>query len=335
MINRTLFGLIGSLWLPLSALNAQGQNIQSMQNIEELQKSVSILSGIIEQSLEIEKPAGLFAMSMGTVDSKYLMDQGVVLEVRTPLSSQRNRLTLSDLGDSMRELSNRPFTAIQPPQVPAPPTLPLAVEDGGGTSIYEDFAQRWAEIDMSATVADAASKAAEAARSLRTLGELDQQSYDSLRDDINGIREQMREQLAQFYSLESQIDQAAADDAMAEKLEQLMAAVEPLKQRAQLTANQLSARYEEAKRERDAQWDEDVAAFENDLYSVLCEFGASLKALPEDERVSIVLLGLGDDIASNESSDKVHVMLKSDLTACQAGRIDAIELASRSINYSY
>ena len=70
-----------------------GTNAQEI-NLYELQINIEAFSVVIEEALELDRGAGLFGMTVGGVEPTYLYGQGVLLEVRTPLANQRNRLNL-------------------------------------------------------------------------------------------------------------------------------------------------------------------------------------------------------------------------------------------------
>ncbi len=68
----------------------------------------------------------------------------------------------------------------------------------------------------------------------------------------------------------------------------------------------------------------------------MCNYGSTLRALPENESISVILKGLGEDeVNANRRPDKVHVLSKIDVQQCQSGEIDVAELESRSAQYSY
>ena len=74
----------------VSAASAHAQD----PSLEGLQRNIDIFSGVLEDALDFEESKGLFGLSLGGIESTYLLGQGVVLEVRTPLANSRNRLSL-------------------------------------------------------------------------------------------------------------------------------------------------------------------------------------------------------------------------------------------------
>ena len=118
MVKKFAVGLICNMVLIGSVTSAQEINLH------ELQLNMEAFSAIIEEALELDRGAGLFGMTVGGVDPTYLYGQGVLLEVRTPLANQRNRLNLVSLNSAMRTLQGgNPFEQLMrrtTPSVAAP-----------------------------------------------------------------------------------------------------------------------------------------------------------------------------------------------------------------------
>lgn len=70
------------------------------------------------------------------------------------------------------------------------------------------------------------------------------------------------------------------------------------------------------------------------LIETLCTYGNSLKALPKNERVSIVLKAAGDRVGNNYQ-DKILVLTKRDIKACAADKISAEKLLSSTKSYQF
>jgi hypothetical protein len=83
------------------------------------------------------------------------------------------------------------------------------------------------------------------------------------------------------------------------------------------------------------QWQQDVVVFEGKLYKAMCDYGSTLRKLPTDERVSIILTGLGEQGEDQRRTDKIHVFNKADLQECQSDDISVATLRERSTHYSY
>ena len=326
--------------------------------IEDLQRNVDIFSGVLEDALDFEQAKGLFGLSLGGIESTYLIGQGVVLELRTPLANSRNRLSLASLNSAMQTLQVRgnPFEALALSQsraqslsssssssAPASPVMTLRNESAGSTSAYNQMMERVANVDYSLAVNNAIQQATESARSLRSLGSIDEGDYAELRADIEGLRAEMGEKMQDLREIEAQIRESTSqaitqsniEEELRLKLNTVMAQIEPLREQAVAKAAQLRRRSEQAEQAYTQQWQQDVIMFEDKLYQAMCDYGSTLRELPRDERVSIILTGLGEQGADQRRTDKIHVFNKADLQACQSDDISVATLRERSDHYSY
>ena len=322
--------------------------------LEGLQRNIDIFSGVLEDALDFEESKGLFGLSLGGIESTYLIGQGVVLELRTPLANSRNRLSLASLNSAMQTLQVRgnPFEALALSQsraqslsssAPASPVMALRNESADSTSLYNQMMERVANVDYSLAVNNAIQQATESARSLRSLGSIDEGDYAELRADIEGLRAEMGEKMQDLREIEAQITESTSqaitqsniEEELRLKLNTVMAQIEPLREQAVAKAAQLRRRSEQAEQAYTQQWQQDVVMFEDKLYQAMCDYGSTLRELPRDERVSIILTGLGVQGADQRRTDKIHVFNKADLQACQSDDISVATLRERSDHYSY
>ena len=322
--------------------------------LEGLQRNIDIFSGVLEDALDFEESKGLFGLSLGGIESTYLIGQGVVLELRTPLANSRNRLSLASLNSAMQTLQVRgnPFEALALSQsraqslsssAPASPVMALRNESADSTSAYNQMMERVANVDYSLAVNNAIQQATESARSLRSLGSIDEGDYAELRADIEGLRAEMGEKMQDLREIEAQIRESTSqaitqsniEEELRLKLNTVMTQIEPLREQAVAKAAQLRRRSEQAEQAYTQQWQQDVVMFEDKLYQAMCDYGSTLRELPRDERVSIILTGLGVQGADQRRTDKIHVFNKADLQACQSDDISVATLRERSDHYSY
>jgi hypothetical protein len=334
----------------VSAVSATAQGPQ----LEDLQRNIDIFSGVLEDALDFEESKGLFGLSLGGVESTYLIGQGVVLEVRTPLANSRNRLSLASLNSAMQTLQVRgnPFETLALSQsrtqslsssAPVPPVMAMMNQSADSTSVYTQMMEQIADVDYSLAVNNAIQQAAESARSLRSLGSVDDGDYEELRADIEGLRAEMGKKMQGLRELEAQIRestvQAIADSNIEEemrlKLDTVIAQIEPLREQAVAKATELRLRSELAEQAYTQRWQQDVVVFEDKLYQAMCDYGSTLRELPSDERISIILAGLGDQGEDLRRTDKIHVFSKADLQECQSDNISVATLRERSDHYSY
>lgn len=337
--------------LALPLLFSTAELLSQELSLEALQENVSIFSGIVEESLELDQATGIFGNRVGGVEGIYLHGQGVVLEIRTPLANKRKQMGFSSLGRAMRSISrSNPFAAIS------------AQANAGGFSTDRDDSigvdnsiERMASIDYSLVVNSAIQQAAAAARSLRTTGAVDESAYATLQQELDALRSQTQEKMAELRTMlatsvtaDSQLSAPSAGAAAASvgsssgvaadlkaEFDDFMAEVEPLKQQALAKAAELQARSERAQTEYEAQLEVDIATFQSKLFSTLCTYGATLGELPADENVSIILADLGEETQQPSLADKVHVIPKRELLRCQSGEIDAVQLLAESVSYDY
>ena len=326
--------------------------------LEGLQRNIDIFSGVLEDALDFEESKGLFGLSLGGIESTYLIGQGVVLELRTPLANSRNRLSLASLNSAMQTLQVRgnPFEALALSQsraqslsssssssAAASPVMALRNQSADSTSLYNQMMERVANVDYSLAVNNAIQQATESARSLRSLGSIDEGDYAELRADIEGLRAEMGEKMQDLREIEAQIRESTSqaitqsniEEELRLKLNTVMAQIEPLREQAVAKAAQLRRRSEQAEQAYTQQWQQDVVMFEDKLYQAMCDYGSTLRELPRDERVSIILTGLGVQGADQRRTDKIHVFNKADLQACQSDDISVATLRERSNQYSY
>ena len=75
---------------------------------------LTLFSGILSEALKLNDSGGLFGRSLGGISSTYLVNQGVVFEVRSPLANRRNRW-LASLSSAMQalQLQENPFLAMR------------------------------------------------------------------------------------------------------------------------------------------------------------------------------------------------------------------------------
>jgi hypothetical protein len=352
VIRQTLLCAIAAV----SAVSATAQGPQ----LEDLQRNIDIFSGVLEDALDFEESKGLFGLSLGGIESTYLIGQGVVLEVRTPLANSRNRLSLASLNSAMQTLQVRgnPFEALALSQswtqslsssasasapAPASPVMALRNQSADSTSVYTQMMERVAHVDYSLAVNNAIQQATESARSLRSLGSVDDGDYEELRADIEGLRTEMGEKMQGLRELEAQIRESAVqaiedsniEEEMRLKLDTFIAQIEPLREQAVAKAKELRLRSELAEQAYTREWQQDVVVFEDKLYQAMCDYGSTLRELPSNERVSIILTGLGEQGEDLRRTDKIHVFSKADLQECQSDDISVATLRERSDHYSY
>lgn len=334
----------------IAAITTLSANAQELQ-LQSLQRNIDIFSGVLEEALDFTQTTGIFGVSLGGIDSTYLYGQGVVMEVRSPLASGRNRMGLASLSSAMQSLQSRAelFASVSAPQIAnrngQAPRLSLATGAAEVSDFYAEMADRIASIDYSLIANNAIQQATESARALRSLGDVDNSVYDNLRVDLNTLQENVQLNTQQLREIAEDVRKAQAqgtattdgdiESDLRNKLDDLMARFEPLREQAIAKAAELKQRKEEAEQAYAANWQVEVLELETKLYAAMCDYGSTLRELPDSESVSIILTGLGEMREDQRRKDKLHVFSKSDLLQCQAGDIDQAMLQQRSVQYSY
>lgn len=337
-----------NLLILISAVLTLSASAQELQ-LPDLQRNINIFSGVLEEALDFAEAKGLFGLSLGGIDSIYLIGQGVVLEVRTPLANSRNKMNLASLSTAMQSLQVRgnPFEAIALSQAALKQASAVSMTSNAETTessgFYAEMMEKISNIDYALVVNNAIQQASESARSLHSLGSVNGSDYEQLRTDIEALRTDVQESMHGLRQIESELRELTTaaislpniEDNLRHKLDELMTRTEPLREQAIAKAAELRKRSDTAEQAYAQQWRQDVIDFEDRLYQAMCDYGSTLRELPTQESVSIILTGLGEQAEDQHRTDKIHVFSKADLLQCQSGDITAITLEQRSSQYSY
>ena len=318
------------------------------EQLQEIQRDLALITGILEEELGLNESAGLFGRSLGGISSTYLMSQGVVFEVRSPLANRRNRMGLASLSSAMQalQLQENPFLAMRRSQpVAAAQTTALAADVTSQDSRYLQLQDQIANIDFSLVVNTAIQQATHSARALRALGSVDEDGYEALFAEVEALRGQIETNVAELRELEAELrmqqvePDSAAESADTSGIQQrandLLQRLEPIKSEALALASDLRDRSAQAEADFALQWQQDLLTFERALYGTLCEYGETLAHIPGRESLSFILQGLGDDREDSRRTDKVHIVKQEDISACVAQTFDSESLRARSTSYTY
>jgi len=318
------------------------------EQLQEIQRDLALFTGILEEELGLNESAGLFGRSLGGISSTYLMSQGVVFEVRSPLANRRNRMGLASLSTAMQalQLQENPFLAMRRSQpVAAAQTTALAADITNQDSRYLQLQDQIANIDFSLVMNTAIQQATHSVRALRALGSVDEDGYEALFGKVEALRGQIETNVAELRSLEAELKvhqvepDSAAESADASGIQQrvndLLQRLEPIKAEALALASDLRERSAQAEADFALQWQQDLLTFERALYGTLCEYGETLIHIPGRESLSFILQGLGDDREDSRRTDKVHIVKQEDVSACVVQAFDSESLRARSTIYSY
>lgn len=327
------------LLMPLLTLSAWHATAQAQQeDLEGMQRSIEIFSGILREGLDLNSRAGIFSPLNGSLRGSYLMEQGIVLEISAPLANSRSAINWQTFESSLQQLSGQisSFVNTQVARV-NPPDLEAA------RTASADFLETLRQTDFSADIEKALAEAGESARSLYQLGQIDDAKLNEITQEVNELRASLSQRMQELLALRTQAtavpgtDAAANENAlqlMQEGLAQLMAKVQPLQERARSRAQELMALADAARQAREQAWQESLLSFEHTLFELSCSYAAALRNLPDGEHLTLVLKGLGESKGAGYQ-DRIHVLGKRDIERCQQGEITPLQLQALARSYSF
>ena len=314
-----------------------------------IRKELDSLAITLEEKLGFRDGAALFGMNRGTVNSVYLFNQGILLEIRTPLASARNRLQLTSLQSAMRSLKiENPFEQFLQ-QNSSSNLMPAG--NSQINTFYQSLLDRIATIDSTLTFSRASQEASDSARLLRELESITEVDYEQLRKEMQDLTDSMDASLIALTNLEEDMqawfvreednssqpmeDLTEFEPSFSDRLNGIVDKMRLLEELAVDNAQQLMSRAELAEESYLKAWQEDVLDFELSLFENVCSSRSLPKLLLTDEKLTFLLKGIGEEkVDVGMNSDKIHVLNKSDLTNCYNKIINAGELLERSHQYS-
>ncbi|MFM1895588.1 MAG: hypothetical protein RLZZ385_662 [Pseudomonadota bacterium] len=314
----------------------------------ELRNSIEILSGVLAQGLQLDDSPGLFGINQGQVSSVYLQEQGVLLEIRSPLANRRSRIALGSLATSLENLgfSGNPFDVmVMQAEADRPETMAFVWREEDTGDVTRELLDHIRDIDFSATINAALRQSGFAMRSLQELGEADEALLSQLQSDMDALRTDLQSRQVELQELQARVrtqaeqlrtvDTQALRAQLDEELTGLAGRMTELRDAATGKVAELQALNAQARERYTLQWQNQVGELETTLYRLLCDYGATLRELPDGEFITVVLKGLGETADGDVQADKIHVLGKADLQQCQSGSIQVTELRERATVYSY
>jgi len=234
---------LGVFVLTIVMLSCASVTIAQELDTTKLKENVDILSGVLRDGLGVNETPGLFGLNEARVDSVYLRGQGVIMDIQTPLARRRNRVNINALASSISRFSTRsnPFEAIRESNAPgANRTIALTLQQDPADTMYRTIIEEIQSIDVTTMIDSSIRQANTSARSLRELGELDQESFSnlqqelySMREDLGSMRENFMRRIDELRQMENNPLEASAatpvESDLRANLEDLRLAVELLK----------------------------------------------------------------------------------------------------------
>lgn len=336
--------------LGTSGGTALAQNL-SVEQLQEMRRSIDVFSGLMRESLGLNERRGVFSSRAGDVQGFYLAGQGIVLEMITPLQGYRSTTNMQSLNSALEDLSSQLGSLMGRGVVSRPDfdalrnSMAMSLRSEEIAAFYrEQMQQISALLDMPA-IEQALAAAAASAHNLSSLGEIDAEAMERINEQMQTLREQLAQRLGEAEALRQEIrERAIQTDAIpSEEIqanweqarEQLEVQVAALREQIAEQAQVLQQRNAVLEAERLAQWQRDVADLEDQVFAVVCDYASGLRTLPDDEHLSLKMVGLGGQPEDGRRPDRMHVFARSDLLACQRGDLDPQGLRSRATSYNF
>lgn len=315
------------------AMTAQANSEQRA----ELRKQLEIMNSIFETSLKQEN-SGERRFSFGrSLEYNYLAGQGVVYRAQVG-------------GNSFRMLFGN--GAPTPPMPPTPGMAGVApqIEVIRGGEDGDELVRMYSGDSLEGLVADEMEVIIESQEIVVdgdsvwvSDGESDE-SREKVRDITRAMRDtsrEMRDVSRKIRDLEFSRRSANGEGLVKieSELEKARKDMRELEQEVQAESAKLQAINSErqekiiARRaERDQQRAERIAQFEQTMAQTLCDYGRTLRSLPNGENITFILEGAGDKSQGGE--DKIFIFSKRNVTEC-SGSDGASDLLAQAVTYSF
>ncbi|WP_417680706.1 hypothetical protein [Pseudidiomarina aquimaris] len=279
----------------------------------ELRKQLEIMNSIFSTALEQEsKSDQRRVFSRDRLNYNYLAGQGVVY--RTRIGGNR----IMFFGG----------------EVPIPPMPPEVVSLAGVDSV---------EIELA--VAEGLAAAEEALEGLEIVTEDIEDDGEGNIRVIRHVTDKVRENAGEMRELrrrvrDLELAQRSADgaegDAIAKELEQARQELESTQQALETARAEIAEARQEVRKkveirkaERSEQLQQQLASFEQTMASTLCDYGRTLRALPDAENVTFVLEGAGQE--EQGGKDKIYIFSKRQLENCESPS----DLLTKATTYNF
>ena len=307
----TLLGtLIGSATL---------SSVATAQDLPELDRQLTIMSGVIETALKQDTRKD--KVRFRGIESTYLAKQGVVFTIRT---GGMSRVFDFDFGE---------FLSVIPGAPPAPPAPSVTVvADGVHVETDGDYDVVFESADWEDT----------AHQVIRKVEHIMRETDDRLREYRSDHREvewEIRELERRNRDLEFEL--RTADKERQKEVQEMQKELEALKQKEMAIAKESKELAAEKKAElakqkqaQEESYKSFLANFEASIGDTLCSFGAGLRELPDSEHITFVL----DDFARSEegkSADRVYIFNKKDIKRCVTEDISASDMLAKAEVYTF
>lgn len=339
-----LFSLLASSFIaPVSAQTAD-------DDMQLMRQSIELLSTTLEEGLGLNERRGVFSPRAGDISGRYLQRHGVVLEV-TRNWQQRDLPAVDSFSESLVQLSSQLDGLILQGVIQRPDfesmrdQLALSMRSDEVAVFYREVMQQISAMQEIPAIERGLAVAVSSIQTLQSMGQLDDGARQAISSEIEGLRAELDQQLETLGELRDQIrQQALASQSLPDLNTQTrwLAVREKLIQDLQLLQSRLGEQVEmlDQRRQLAEQLGREQAElafeiFQTRLFELLCDYGAGLRGLPDQESINIILIAAGEPFVDNKRRDIVYRLDKDALMDCQQGRLTALDLQSAASRYQY
>jgi len=290
--------------LSLSMFCAQAEPVK----YQDMYKQLDIMTNIIKSSVSQNDDSRHAQLT--SIESTYLQGQGVVFSISARANS--------------RQWGSLNFV------IPETAVATIAPMVDAVEHIGETFTDEMAE-----SIEHAAESYERAMESLMH----EREGIHKLREKERELAYDLREVKREVRDLEFQIKRAAKDakkeldqelKELASKEGELVKLKEKLSKQSKELAEKKKVKARKASKERTEYYQQ----LSTTLAETFCFYGNGLKALPKDEKISVIIKGAGEQ-KGRRYTDQIFVFDKQDVLACAGDKIDVAKLIEKGANYSF
>lgn len=299
--------LISSAMAAIIACTSGKLIAQTPAELASIQREVGIMENIISTALKQDIDKRVRAMT-----ANYLVNQGVVFELEIRGASRWQSIFSS---------------------VPSAPLPPMPEIDFSEVNI--EFISDHVEVISEQAVESSREAYQQAMEVMREGAERVREVAEQERDISRELRDLEREKRDLEFA--SRHDNSAEAKELAQRKKSLEKEISELeKQQVKLTKQQQKLRQDitekqaERVKQQAAEQQKLLTQVNNSISLTLCDYGSGLRSLPNNEHVSFVLKGLGE-----ENKNVIKVFNKADIKKCVIGDIKAAELALKAVSYQF
>ncbi|MBY6064886.1 hypothetical protein [Pseudidiomarina sediminum] len=312
---RTLLTLSAVALALVAATTAHADEKQR----SELRKQLEVMNSIFSTTLAQQQgKESRNRMHPERLHYDYLAGQGVVYRLRVD-------------GPSLMIFGER----VSFPDVPLPPEF----DEHAVMDIEFEVSEALAEAESELAQIEILSDSVEMTESTTVFsGDGEIRIVREVSDDVRESAREMRElrrkerdlKLAERNAEAAESEKVKAElKAVQEELKAREKAYKEAREELKAAREELRDKADERRAKRAEKRAEQVKVYEQTIAQTLCDYGQTLRALPNGEHVSFILEGAGDK--ENGGSDKIYVFTKRQLQKCD----QPSDLLGQAVTYSY